>query len=447
MKKELKLAFSGGGFRATFYALGGYKRLVECKLDHCVNSISSVSGGSITAAAIMLALHKDGSFRNVNDFEERVVNPLVKLGQIDLRTKLLTNSFTKQALSFKSIREKCSKAFPTMLDKYLCQGVRMKELENSPIKWYCNTTCLDTMRMFYFSNQEIYGTLIGKSNDFDDITVSYAVATSAAFPILFAPISLSLEGRNFSDPENRMQGNPLLKFDTLWFSDGGVFDNIGTEPILISDGDNKNSSSPSNTKHRKEPMKFIPDPDASIDEIYLVLDASASEKFWKEDEVPSHFELTKRILDTSNSQIVVLRRRLLKTLDPQIYPGLQLILSKPIQSLFEKNNNPFYNDKTSLPDYKLPNRSKDVESLLAGLRTDLDSFHDSEINTLMRAGQIRMDIALRSLLPEYMENINTVPIPVFPSEDMDGLEKILRRGGKHRFTGGFFENLHDVDKF
>ncbi|MCP9279698.1 MULTISPECIES: hypothetical protein [Bacillus cereus group] len=58
-----------------------------------------------------------------------------------------------------------------------------------------------------------------------------------------------------------------------------------------------------------------------------------------------------------------------------------------------------------------------------------------------------MDIALRSLLPEYMENINTVPIPVFPSEDMDGLEKILRRGGKHRFTGGFFENLHDVDKF
>lgn len=80
----------------------------------------------------MLALHKGGSFRNVNDFEERVVNPLVKLGQIDLRTKLLTNSFTKQAFSFKSIREKCSKAFPTMLDKYLCEGVRMKELESSP---------------------------------------------------------------------------------------------------------------------------------------------------------------------------------------------------------------------------------------------------------------------------------------------------------------------------
>lgn len=89
------------------------------------------------------------------------------------------------------------------------------------------------------------------------------------------------------------------------------------------------------------------------------------------------------------------------------------ILSKPIQSLLEKNNNPFYNDKTSLPDYKLPNRSKDVESLLAGLRTDLDSFHDSEINTLMRAGEIRMNIALRSLLPEYMENINTVPILLY----------------------------------
>ncbi|MEF7658679.1 hypothetical protein [Bacillus thuringiensis] len=47
--------------------------------------------------------------------------------------------------------------------------------------------------------------------------------------------------------------------------------------------------------------------------------------------------------------------------------------------------------------------------LLAGLRTDLDGFHDSEIHTLIRAGEISIDIALRMLLPkiygEYESNL------------------------------------------
>jgi len=447
LNKNLKLAFSGGGFRASFYALGGYKRIVECKLDQYVTSISSVSGGSITAAAIMVALYKGGEFRNVIDFEERVITPLVKLGQIDLRTKLITNSFTKQILSFKSIREKCSDALPTLLDEYLCEGIHMKELQNLSTTWYCNTTCLDTMRMFYFSNDHMYGTYIGQTTNIDDISISYAVATSAAFPLLFAPISLSVADRIFCDPENRMQGNPLLKYDTLWFSDGGVFDNIGTEPLILPDGEesvNNQRRSPPLAKHRKEPMKFIP---KNSDEIYFVLDASAAEREWKETEKPTHFELNKRILDTSNSQIVVLRRKMLRNLDPDIYPGLQLILSTPIQTLLDSNGNPFYTDHVSLPDYQLyspPSDEENIENLLAGLRTDLDGFHDSEIQTLMRAGEIRMDIALRMLLPDYMKSLKNISIPTFSSENIEQLSEILRSGVKHRLTGSLFQKLHDI---
>ncbi|MEH6850260.1 patatin-like phospholipase family protein [Bacillus pseudomycoides] len=447
MDKKLKLAFSGGGFRASFYALGGYKRLVECKLDKHVSSISSVSGGSITAAAIMLALYKGGEFRNVIDFEERVITPLVKLGQVDLRTKLITNSFTKQVLSLKSLREKCSNALPTLLDEYLCGGVRMEELQNLPITWYCNTTCLDTMRMFYFSNDHMYGTFIGQTNQIDDISVSYAVATSAAFPLLFAPMSLSAANRIFTDPDNRMQGRPLEKYDTLWFSDGGVFDNIGTEPLILSDqdvSDNTKHSYPHLAKHRKEPMKFIP---KNPNEIYLVLDASTAEKEWKETEKPTHFELNKRIFDTSNSQIVTLRRKMLRNLDPDTYPGLQLILSKPIQTLLDSSNNPFYTDNVSLPDYHFyspPSDQEHIEKLLSGLRTDLDGFHDSEIQTLIRAGEIRMDIALRTLLPDYMMSLQNISVPSFASEDMKQLSDTLRSGGKHRLAGSLFQKLHDM---
>ncbi|WP_257150665.1 hypothetical protein [Bacillus wiedmannii] len=85
--------------------------------------------------------------------------------------------------------------------------------------------------------------------------------------------------------------------------------------------------------------------------------------------------------------------------------------------------------------------------LLAGLRTDLDGFHDSEIHTLIRAGEIRMDIALRTLLPEYMKNMKGTSNPIFPSEDLEHLKDILHNGGKHRFTGRFFQHLHDTDKY
>jgi len=448
LQQKLKLAFSGGGFRAMFYALGGYRRLVECKLDQHVSSISSVSGGSLTAAAIMISLYKEGPFRNVTDFEKRVVTPLVQLGQIDLRTKLIMHALTKQVLSWKSLRAKCSVAFPILLDQYLCQGINMKELKGLPIEWYCNTTCLNTMRMFYFSQDHMYGTLIGQTDNIDDISISYAVSTSAAFPLLFAPIPLPAEQKEFSDPQGRMQGKPLLKYDKLWFSDGGVFDNIGTEPLILPDGeqnhDNQQRYRPL-AKHRKEPMKFMP---KKLNEYYIILDASAAEDIWRKEHKPTYIGLGERILNTSNSQIVILRRKMLYNLDPNIYPGLQLILSKPIKSLLNPNNNYFYSNERPLPDYRLqPYTSacdrNNIENLLGGLRTDLDGFHDSEISTLMRAGEIRMDIALRMLLPNYMDNLKGVPIPKFPAENQEHIIKILQEGRKHRITGSLFYKLHD----
>ena len=445
LQTKFKLAFSGGGFRSTFYALGGFKRLVECKLDKQVSSISSVSGGSITAGAIMVALHKDGAFRDVSDFEKRVITPLIRLGQVDLRSKLIKYAFTKELLPLKSIRTKCSTAFPILLDKYIFDGIRMKDLQNTSIDWNCNTTCLDTMRMFYFSPNHMYGTLIGETSNIDDISVSYAVASSAAFPLLFAPFSLSTEGRVFNDSEDRMQGTSLLKFDTLWFSDGGVFDNIGTEPLILSDKDQLETSIGGYrtlAKHRKEPMKFIP---KQTNELYFVLDASAAERFWKENSRPSNFELNKRIMDTSNTQIVVLRRKMLRNLDPKTYRGLQLILSKPIQTLLNQETNSYISSETFFPNYLLPpysSQEENIENLLAGLRTDLDVFHDYEIDALIRAGEIRMDIGLRSLLPDYMKNLKDDASPTFPS--IHGLSDILKEGGKHRFMGSLFEDLHNI---
>ena len=52
--EELKIGvcLSGGGFRASFYALGIFRYLAEAKLLDRVVAVAAVSGGSIAAAAV-----------------------------------------------------------------------------------------------------------------------------------------------------------------------------------------------------------------------------------------------------------------------------------------------------------------------------------------------------------------------------------------------------------
>ena len=53
---KINLGFSGGGFRATFYCLGAYRRLVELGLEKHVNEITSVSGGAVLRQVLSSAL-------------------------------------------------------------------------------------------------------------------------------------------------------------------------------------------------------------------------------------------------------------------------------------------------------------------------------------------------------------------------------------------------------
>lgn len=52
LPKTIGLALSGGGFRASFFALGALRYLAEARLLPQVRVISSVSGGSILAGVV-----------------------------------------------------------------------------------------------------------------------------------------------------------------------------------------------------------------------------------------------------------------------------------------------------------------------------------------------------------------------------------------------------------
>ena len=76
-REKLGLCLSGGGYRAMLFHLGALWRLNQAKLLEGLNRVSSVSGGSITAATLGLQWRslewRDGVAANLEDL---VVNPV-----------------------------------------------------------------------------------------------------------------------------------------------------------------------------------------------------------------------------------------------------------------------------------------------------------------------------------------------------------------------------------
>ena len=56
-----------------------------------VNEITSVSGGSIAAGAVISAL-AEGDFSSLLDFDRRVTTKLINLGQCNFRRRIMTKS-------------------------------------------------------------------------------------------------------------------------------------------------------------------------------------------------------------------------------------------------------------------------------------------------------------------------------------------------------------------
>lgn len=385
MQEEgFKLAFSGGGFRATFYCLGAYRRLVELGIHSSVTSISSVSGGSIAAGMIMTAL-SDGSFKDIDDFDKRVTEPLKRLGQLNLRKKLMRKIFR-----WGEPRARFSRLFPILLDRELFHGKLLHQLPVEP-EWSCNATCLNTMKRFRFKVTDMYGNKLGVTKDIEDITVAFAVATSAAYPLIFAPIPLDNSERKYEDKYGSSAYSSLPQ--TIYLTDGGVYDNLGSEAIL------------------KEDKPFI------------VVDASASTTPWDTHYAPNYFMLAYRAMEVSMDQIVNLRRRLIYK---HSGTGIQLLIGQPLHRILETEKKSRHHEK-ELPHY--PDLS-DVEGLIAALRTDLDAFHDIEIDALMWSGAVRMDLAVKSILPQLIPEEKWEEVPLFPDYHLDEVKQVLKAGNK-----------------
>jgi NTE family protein len=404
---NLRVSFSGGGFRATFYCLGAFRRLVELGLHDKVTHINSVSGGSFLAAQIMCALCK-GPFDSIKDFDEKVTEPLIFLGQSQLRKRIL-----KKAIYPAFPRSRFSQVLPTILDELNFQNRRLIELPDKP-EWSAHATCLNTGKRFRFKQRNMGGNQIGVTKEIRDIKVSFAVACSAAFPMMFAPHKISTKGRKFydkwwSDTPSLIDDDKLP--ETLYLSDGGVYDNLGSESII-------KGSNP-----------------------FIIFDASGFLQHWETNKKISWFSLYHRPLDAGLEQVVLLRRRLLFKESEKTY-GFQLLLRDPVQKIIK---NPEEYGKLSgkifdLPKYNL--LSIEVQNLLSQIRTDLDGFHDVEIKCLLWAGAIKADIVMKRYMKDIIPERLVDTVPLTPSFKEKEIKKLLKKGIRRSLLRELHTNLH-----
>ncbi len=241
----LILTFSGGGTRAAALAYGvlgvlrdtpifweGHNRRLLDETD----IISSVSGGSLTAA--YYGLFRDGIF---DDFQERVLyrniqgnlirsifspgNIFRLLSPFYGRTDLMADNFNRRIFD--------NKTYGDLLDR------------NTRPYIIINTTDMARGSRLGFTQ----GTFDLLYSDLSSYPVSHAVAASAAFPGLLAPMALVNypKPKEFEPPAwltvDRRDHSSIIPDDpgkylregrkNIYVVDGGVSDNLGLLPVIL----------------------------------------------------------------------------------------------------------------------------------------------------------------------------------------------------------------------
>lgn len=114
--------------------------------------------------------------------------------------------------------------------------VPLRRLPELP-EWSINATTAETGKRFRFK-----GTTIGDYEsgyaEAPDFSLAFALAVSAAFPGIVGPLSLETgqfewKTRGFGEPEYKSRVK-RPDFATLHLYDGGVYDNLGFEPLYDS---------------------------------------------------------------------------------------------------------------------------------------------------------------------------------------------------------------------
>jgi len=224
---KLGLALSGGGFRATLFHLGVVRFLRDAGALQNVTDIAAVSGGSILAAHLVLNWDRynadDDSFANVS-------SELVKFVQFDLRNHIVRRlplQFPLRLMAklpFLDGRHFTSNAIlEHYYKKYLYGDRCLYELPEQPML-HILATSVSTGALSAFNRHGLFVQQRDHNGgrSFEHIpgqmaSIPRVVGASSAFPGFFPPVQITAADLGVREGQ----------FPTEFFTDGGVYDNLG----------------------------------------------------------------------------------------------------------------------------------------------------------------------------------------------------------------------------
>lgn len=214
------LSLSGGGYRAMVFHLGALRRLNEAGELHRLTRVASVSGGSIIAGVLGLAWRDlaFGSDGVAARFADLVEEPVLRLAATTVDVPAVLRGLLSAG---------ASRRVQAAYDRHLFHGATLQDLPSDAEgpRFILLATNLSNGTLWRFSRPYMRDWRTEPVVN-PTLPLAQAVAASSAFPPVLSPSRLTL---------------PSGQLVTL--TDGGVFDNLGLEPILkrcatvyVSDG-------------------------------------------------------------------------------------------------------------------------------------------------------------------------------------------------------------------
>ncbi|MBK5256297.1 MAG: patatin-like phospholipase family protein, partial [Vicinamibacteria bacterium] len=390
--RGIGLCLSGGGFRATLFHLGAIQRLFELGIARSPDfeTVASVSGGSLTCAQWAIAeAQAKGENRNL-DFARDITRPILSLTGTDLRTGPLAK---KLLLPWNWLRGAyATNAMVARFETAFGKGT-LNLLPDHPRFVFCATD-MAFGASFIFDRDRVGSYLAGYAPP-EGFTLAQAVAASACFPPLFGPMRIDRAAERFKGgraPGVSADARRQILQD-LRVTDGGVYDNMGLEPVWKS--------------HR---VVLVSDAGG-------LMDAEADKSWtWR----------IKRYQSIQECQARGVRKRFLISGFTQgtikgAYIGVGSSTAR-----YAAAREPGYSKGFAM-------------DVIANIRTDLDAFSEVEQAVLMNHGYALIDAAIRTHARELIATdvAFALPSPAFASPTMAEGELRRRLVGSEarKFTG------------
>src|SRR6516225_9306595 len=236
---EIGLALSGGGFRASLYHLGLVRFLRDAGILPRVSQITSVSGGSIFAAHLVLNW---GRYNGSPEDFEAAGSELIAFVRLDVRNRILRRfpltlplRLLRRLLGLPTRKLSRTGLLEYHYEKFLYGDKSLFKLPEQPRLHILATNlsegclcafCRDGLLMMRRRAEGVYR---ADCINAGLATVAMAVAASSAFPGFFPP--LELRGVDVG----AVQG----EFGWQAYTDGGVFDNLGVRMFRFLEDDSE----------------------------------------------------------------------------------------------------------------------------------------------------------------------------------------------------------------